>query len=107
MNKCICDKCGAEFDITPRQRSDGDLDIIYFVCPHCNEEYLVSVTDSVLRDHIAEYGKLMGKLRTVADPETSDKLLIKAHEMKQANHQRSRELMAAAKDGNTADRDKP
>ena len=98
MNTCICDKCGAEFDITPRHKSDGDLDIMYFHCPHCNEEYLVSVTDSVLRDQIAEYGRLIHKIQTVADPETSDKLVMKAREMKNANLYRNRELMAKYKE---------
>ena len=96
-NKCICDQCGAEFNVAPHQRTEGDLDIVYLQCPHCKQEYLVSITDSVLRDAIVEYNKIMLKARTTTDTEVSDDLARKAREMKNNNLLRSRELKSQYK----------
>ena len=93
VNKCVCDKCGAEFDVTPRHKADGDLDIVYLVCPHCEEEYLVSVTDSVFREAIEKCRELMVKASTATDAETSDKLARMARVMKTENHNRCKALI--------------
>ena len=93
MNKCLCNKCGAEFDVAPRHKADGDLDIVYLVCPHCNEEYLVSITDSVLREAIGKCRELMVKASTTTDAETSDKLARMSRVMKTENHNRCRALV--------------
>ena len=94
-NKNItCNQCGAEFELTLRHRADGDLDITYIQCPFCNEEYLVSVTDSVLRDAISEHRKLADSIKTAADAETSMKLAESARQMYESNNLRCFELMA-------------
>ena len=91
--KIYCDKCGAEFPLSLQERKEGDLDITFIQCPHCREEYLVSVTDSVLRDAIKEHQGLMDKVRTATDAETSNRLIEAAREMKENNLKRCSELM--------------
>lgn len=92
--KLICNKCGADFAAEPLKRQEGDFDIVYIQCPHCKEEYLVSVTDSVLRDAISRYLSIMEKARTTADAETSMHLAETARQMKESNLKRCFELMA-------------
>jgi len=91
--KIYCDKCGADFILSLQERKEGDLDITFIQCPHCHEEYLVSVTDSVLRDAIKEHQGLMDKVRTATDAETSNRLIEAAREMKENNLKRCSELM--------------
>lgn len=99
MNKCLCDKCGAEFELTPHHKTEGDLDIVYIQCSYCNEEYLVSVTDSVLREAIEKYLDTMKQARTVVDAKTSDELARTARQMKAENHIRCKELIEKYKNG--------
>lgn len=94
MSKILCNKCGAEFDVTLYERKDGDLDITYIQCPHCDEEYLVSVTDGVLRNAVEECRCLFEKAQAVADTDTSEKLMEAARQMKDNNSKRCFELMA-------------
>ena len=92
MAKCICDKCGAEFEITPHRRIDGDIEIVFLKCTSCGEEYLVSVTDSVLRDAIEEYKRRTDAALAAADPATSEALFIEARKINDDNLRRCREL---------------
>lgn len=54
MNKgvCKCDKCQREIHINPQVKKNDDLEITYFECPGCHEEYVIIVTDSMLRKMI-------------------------------------------------------
>ena len=93
-SKIYCNKCGAEFSLSILERKEGDLDVTYIQCPHCKEEYLVSVTDSILRDAIQEHNRLMEKARTAADEDASTQLAETARRMKENNSRRCFELMA-------------
>jgi len=89
----LCDKCGSEFPVELFKRKDGDLDIAYLKCPHCNEEFLVSVTDSVLRSAIDSYKELFRKIRETTDAKTSAEIAEAARQMKENNSRRCLELM--------------
>jgi len=93
-----CDKCGGEFSIELLKRKDGDLDIAYLKCPHCNEEFLVSVTDSVLRSAIDNYRELSRKIRESTDAKTSAEIAEAARQMKNRNEQRCSALIAEYKE---------
>lgn len=90
----LCDKCGGEFPIELFKRKDGDLDIAYLKCPHCNEEFLVSVTDSVLRSAIDNYKELSRKIRETTDANTSAEITEAARQMKNRIEQRCSTLIA-------------
>lgn len=89
MSYCLCDKCGAEFACTPHHRTEGDFEIVYIQCDKCKEEYIVSITDSVLRSAIERYQRIA---KTIADGKTSEYLLICARKLMEKNHKRSCEL---------------
>jgi len=99
--KLICNQCGADFAVEPLKRQEGDFDIVYIQCPHCKEEYLVSVTDSVLRNAIDRYLSVMEKARTTADAEASMRLTETARQMKESNSRRCFELMAEYREKKT------
>ena len=89
MSYCLCDKCGAEFACTPHKRIEGDLEIIYIQCEKCKEEYIVSITDSVLRTAIDRYQRIA---KTIADGKTSEYLVQCARKLMERNHAKCRAL---------------
>jgi len=89
MSYCLCDKCGAEFACTPHTRNEGDLEIIYIQCDKCKEEYIVSITDSVLRAGIERYRRIT---KTIADGKSSETLLMCARMLMEKNHAKFRKL---------------
>lgn len=47
-----CDACGAEFEPvirTRRESDEGKIEVTYFVCPECSQEYEVCRTNPELR----------------------------------------------------------
>ena len=44
-----CDSCLHEFKADIKTRQQGELEITYVICPKCNEEYILMVTDEKLR----------------------------------------------------------
>lgn len=43
------DVCANEFEADIKVRQQGDLEITYVVCPKCNKEHILMVTDEKLR----------------------------------------------------------
>lgn len=86
MSYCLCDKCGAEFHCSPHTRYEGDLEITYIQCEKCKEEYIVSITDSVLRASIDRYQRIA---KTIADGKTSEYLVTMARKLMVKNHAKS------------------
>lgn len=59
--KAICTAgCGQQFTVTemPTVQLGGGIEKMYFTCPHCQHEYLVSYTDAEIR-------KLQERIRRV------------------------------------------
>ena len=62
MNKVGCDKCKDEFGIKIQTKNKGNLQVTYFECPKCHEEYIVNVTDENLRKDINKAIELRNKM---------------------------------------------
>ena len=62
MNKVVCDKCKYEFNIKFQTKNKGNLQVTYFECPKCHEEYIVNVTDENLRKDINKAIELRNKM---------------------------------------------
>ena len=62
MNKVVCDKCKDEFNIKFQTKNKGNLQVTYFECPKCHEEYIVNVTDENLRKDINKAIELRNKM---------------------------------------------
>ena len=89
MSKTICDKCGRKFTIKLHAKEKGNLQITYFKCPKCYEEYIVTVTDKKLREDINNATSLRNKMLL----DCSDKEIIRDyHVLKNKNCIREQEL---------------
>ncbi len=53
-----CDACGCGFEPEALTERDGDIEYTFFRCGYCGKAYMVSVTDSRLRESIAQYVRL-------------------------------------------------
>lgn len=54
-----CTKCGKWFEIHEiSTRRDGELEVSFFQCPHCEYEYITLVTDSELRKDIGRWKRM-------------------------------------------------
>ena len=78
MDRIRCDYCGCAFTPEFHTAVDGDIEYTFFRCGFCGKAYMVSVTDSCLREGIAEYVRLAEKNRL--------------QELKAANVARARQL---------------
>ena len=62
--KVTCNNgCGKEFKIKSlnSRRLKGDIDQVYFTCPHCKREYIAYYLSSKVKDLQAEQRKLMAE----------------------------------------------
>ena len=62
--RVACNKgCGKEFKIKSlnSRRLKGDIDQVYFTCPHCKREYIAYYLSSKVKDLQAEQRKLMAE----------------------------------------------
>lgn len=91
-NKTICDKCGRKFTINTIKlytKEKDNLQITYFKCPKCYEEYIVTVTDEKLREDINKAASLRNKMLL----DCNDKEAIRDyHVLKNKNCMREQEL---------------
>lgn len=89
MNKIICDTCKKEISPSMQSLKSGDLEYTFFTCGSCGMLYVVSVTDSALRESIRRYKKIIkGINRGVA----ASQMQRYAHNKLEENAQRSKEL---------------
>lgn len=89
MSKTICDKCGRKFTIKLHTKEKGNLQIAYFKCPKCYEEYIVTVTDEELRKNMKKAASLRYKMLL----DCNDKESIRDyHALKNKNCIREQEL---------------
>lgn len=60
--KVYCDNCKLEFEIDTKERNlDDDIIEVYFICPHCNKEYISFRTNSITRKIHDELSKELQK----------------------------------------------
>ncbi len=65
-NTVVCNTCREMFTVDGGQFcvvKDGDLEVQYFICPHCGEKYIILATDSEMRGLIATVVETSKKLR--------------------------------------------
>jgi hypothetical protein len=71
-----CDECKTDFVTDVKTYVDGDLEITYFRCPECLRSYLVSVTDSSVRNNIEEHRRLSDMLTNERKKKKPDAELV-------------------------------
>ena len=89
MDRIRCDYCGCAFTPEFHTAVDGDIEYTFFRCGFCGKAYMVSVTDSCLREGIAEYVRLAEKNSEERLPEADQ---FRLQELKAANVARARQL---------------
>lgn len=87
-----CDACNTLFSPQIETARDGELEFMFYRCPSCGRNYLITVTDAKLRRHIAEYGALA---RKASRQRLTKKELQRAKKLLKSNVERSRELRLA------------
>ena len=89
-----CDHCGCAFKPELISKSDGDIECSFFRCSYCGKAFLVSVTDSVLRESIGVYNSLVKKNRNNPLPDSER---IRMRELKENNIRMEKELRSQYK----------
>ena len=84
-----CVHCGCAFEPKPLTEADGEIEYTFFRCDYCGKAYMVSVTDSVLREGIAEYVRMAERNKQERLPEAEQREM---QNLKTANVQRAAEL---------------
>jgi len=63
QTKAFCDKCQEEFTIKAKiELVEKDIERMYFVCPHCGEEYTIAYSDNEFRKNIFQIQTLAGEI---------------------------------------------
>ena len=88
-SRICCSSCGQVIKVTMEKKVDGDIESIFFSCPECGAKYLVSVTDTSLRNRVQEYVQPAIRNRQRRLPVEQQILM---QELKALNMKRGREL---------------
>lgn len=93
-----CDRCSKDFKINMKVLAkDEDLMVEGFRCPKCGKEYVTVVTDTELRNSIAEVQRLnksIGEMIGKADVQRIMTLRKKLDILRNYNRNRGEELKA-------------
>lgn len=98
-----CDGCSSRFLPSITRRKEGKQEALLFVCPFCEREYLVGVTDADLRKGISAYIKLALENRKHRLPLDDQ---IRMQSMKAAILKREQELTVLYQSGGTDGKEK-
>lgn len=83
-SKLICDKCKREIKLKPKHtkivKVEGEIERMYFKCPHCNTKYTISYTDGEFRNNIEKIKFVLVKLQDKTLLETEVIELVKQHD---------------------------
>lgn len=86
MSQVNCDHCKQDFEINTNTRKvDRDIELVFFTCPHCNQEYQSYFTNAKIRTRQTDIKKLYLKLRTVKTKEQLDSLYERIEDLKNKN----------------------
>lgn len=83
-----CEQCHADNAFEPLTRTEGDLEVRYLKCAECGAEIVASVSDAILRDNIARYTAIAGRIKNAP----TERLIRRAQRLKADNVKRSRAL---------------
>lgn len=87
-----CNKCRRLMGrAEPKWKKTGDIEYYYLQCPYCKAVYVISATDTALRQDIKRFKEMTSKAQK--KPPT-EKELKEAQELLQANVTRNREIKA-------------
>ncbi|NFA98561.1 transglycosylase [Clostridium botulinum] len=70
-----CDICKKDFEIDIKTKYYHDLEIQYFICPHCNKKYTYAVIDNYIREKRKELNNIKGKLKQCTKEKQVNKLI--------------------------------
>jgi DNA-directed RNA polymerase subunit RPC12/RpoP len=67
MTNVKCDDCQNEFEINLQTKNiERDIELTYFVCPHCQHEFNSFYTNAKIRTRQEKINELWAKARTAA-----------------------------------------
>jgi hypothetical protein len=79
-----CDACNKGFDIEPKcEPVVGSVEKNFFVCPHCNKEYVTYCTDQDIRKKQTELKLLFRELQTARTDKKYLKIVSKIDELQE------------------------
>lgn len=78
MFTAVCDRCEKEFTVKPKQLRKHIVKqdkVTYFVCPHCDKEYIYMVLNKDIEKRRKRLNELYDELQTLSDVE--ERLVLK------------------------------
>jgi hypothetical protein len=94
--KVTCDACNKDFDIEMKcEPVGGCVEKNFFVCPHCNKEYVTYCTDQDIRKKQAELKSLFRELQTIRSEKKYLKVVSRIDELQQTIKQEMQILKAS------------
>lgn len=85
-----CNECGRIIsNVKPKWKKAGDIEYYYLQCARCGAVYIISATDTGLREDIKRFKEIV---MTARDRELTEKEMKEAQELLQANVARNREI---------------
>ncbi len=78
-----CNKCRRILSAKPKWKKSGDIEYYYLECVHCKAIYVISATDTALRQSIKHFKEM--NISTEKESQEAKELL-------KANIERSREI---------------
>lgn len=83
-NKLICDKCKRQIKLKQKHtkivKVEGDIERMYFKCPHCSTKYTIAYTDDEFRGNIARIQEIAIKLKSKILDAKEVKALVKGQD---------------------------
>jgi len=93
MVKAKCDYCQREFEIDAKAKTiERDIELTYFVCPHCQHEYRSFYTNAKIRTRQEKIKELWAKARKTFNSEKYKSIIKRIDELVELNKQEMNEL---------------
>ncbi|MCM3573292.1 hypothetical protein M3172_08800 [Mesobacillus subterraneus] len=101
--KAKCDSCNNDFEIETKTESIGDtVEKNFFICPHCDKEYVSYYLDQSIRKKQSDLKMLWRNIRSATTPKNYNKLQKKIEELQneiKEDLRRLRETITAKESG--------
>jgi hypothetical protein len=79
--KLMCDKCKRQIKLKQKHtkivKVEGNIERMYFKCPHCNTKYTIAYSDDEFRSNITKIQEITVKLQDKSLPIEEVKALVK------------------------------
>jgi uncharacterized membrane protein YvbJ len=93
MPNVKCDHCRNDFEINLQTRNiENDIELAYFVCPHCQHEYHSFYTNAKIRTRQNKINELWAKARTTPDKNKVKQIVLHIDELVQQNKEEMNQL---------------